>query len=105
MSKSNRPARAGDVFDLNFIRLLGDDEKPQVECFVCNASHKASVIAIFEHRGQSTEVPVCEPCFANRQDDVTRTYLGRPEIRVIDGGEITKEQAVALAERQDAAEH
>ena len=111
MAKMRRPvrraAKAADVFFVDFGNLLG--HAPiyglPVECYVCGAPHTASGIAIIQYNDQSTNVPLREPCFANRQDDVTRIFLRNPDIRIIDGSEITDEQSDALVDKQNATAH
>ena len=105
-----RAARADDrakvVIHVDFCRLMASSPQSPVECYVCGAMHAASAFAMIERNGRSTNAMLCEPCFANRQDDVTRKFLNLSgDVPFVEGGEITTEQALALDDSQNATEH
>jgi hypothetical protein len=80
-----------------------------VRCYVCTEEHKASGIArIRDNHNQSTlDVPVCEVCLISdsRNDALIRKYWKTPDLKIIEGGEVTIDQLTALIDKQDTTEH
>lgn len=89
---------------VDYAHILESDQKFYV-CYVCATPHKAFGLArIYDTSGTIDTVPLCEPCLAD-DECVLRKFLNAPDLEIIDGGEATTEQVLALVEKQDVAEH
>jgi hypothetical protein len=76
-------------------------------CYACGTPHKALGVALIEHQSGITDVPLCEPCFADNNicDVIQRKFWNAPKLEIEDGGDVTTEQFQALIEKQDKLEH
>jgi hypothetical protein len=84
-----------------------------VNCYVCDAPHKALGFARIQDKSGTTHVPLCERCFravedtrgSHTQHTILRKFFNAPDLEISEGGEATTEQLLALAEKKDKTEH
>ena len=93
--------KKGDVLLMDYGHLL--ERNPNhglpVNCYVCGAAHTASGVARIQHNRSTTHVPLCEPCLASNDqaNAVVRKFWNAPDLEFSEGGEMTTEQLIALA--------
>jgi hypothetical protein len=89
--------------------LPGDPNYAQpVNCYLCAAPHAARDFVRIENKSKTDFFALCGACFKARDrgdTGVLRKYLAAPDIEIIEGGEATTEQVLAIAEKQDVTEH
>lgn len=103
--KRRRRAKSAVFIDCG--RLLKPDPNYglPVICYACGAPHSACGLArISDQFGLYTHVPLCESCLEKGD---TRPIVQKlwPDLEITEGGEATREQVLALVEKQDAKEH
>ena len=79
-----------------------------VACYVCAARHTALGVAGIQDKSDITYVPLCEQCVLDpvRGDSVVRKYVNVLDLEIIsEGKDVTAGQILAMAEKQDMAEH
>ena len=104
-----RKARKGDVITVDIGRLQQRDPNYglPVSCYVCGAAHTASGLARIQDKRSTKNVALCDACLADGTVDhlVVRKFLGASGMTFSEGGKVTTEQIIALADKQDTTEH
>ena len=78
-------------------------------CYVCGKEHKAFAAARIQDKTKTLDVHLCRKCSPapnenkkvtkNKSEAVLQKYWNAPDFEVIEGGEATTEQILAMSEK------
>ena len=102
-AKKAKPSRVVFI-DYEYLLEKHKDYGEPVVCYVCAAPHRAFGFARVRRGARQQDLPLCARCLAD-EDAVARKVLNAPLLEIRDGGELSDEQVVALAQKHDATEH
>src|SRR5262245_29227394 len=100
--------QAGDVISIERCQLLERDPNYGIpaRCYICDTPHNTFCFARIEDKSGAKNVPLCEPCHQDADAPIAIMWRFHVSaLTLIEGGEATHEQVLALAERQRAIAH
>ena len=102
---AKKRGRVTTIVDYGYL-LEGDPNYGlRVICYGCSARHKAFGLARIKDKSGTTVLPLCEPCLSDDSDSIFRKFRNEPDLTIREGGEVTLDQILAMAEKLDAKEH